>query len=114
MLVHIPTSEMQDAGHDMHSGQGESLKFLCHTLSIYRHVLEATVAYLELVEVVDLRDCNSFRVGGRICCVQAVHICQQKQPVCPYKGRNLHVIKLIVISATIIVIIINVKHASQG
>lgn len=40
--------------------------------------------YLELSDVMDLRYGNSFRVSGRVCCVQAVHVRQQKQPVSSY------------------------------
>lgn len=37
----------------------------------------------------DLRYGSGFRVDSRVCCVQAVHICQQEQPICLHQCGNL-------------------------
>ena len=43
-----------------------------------------TLSDLELGDVMDLRYGNSFRMAGRVCCVQAVNISQQEEPISPH------------------------------
>lgn len=48
-----------------------------------------TFSDLELGDVMDLRYGNSFRVAGRVCCVQAVNISQQEQPISLHQSGHL-------------------------
>lgn len=78
-----------DVQHDCHTSFGFYSRAGGHRCVTEASVCNST-AYLQLVKVVNLRDGNSLWVSGWIRSVQAVHISQQKQPVCSHKCSNLH------------------------
>ncbi len=59
-------------------------------MSVRSSLRRRTLANLELGDVMDLGYGSRAGVCGRVCCVQAVHIRQEEEPICLDQGGDLH------------------------